>query len=684
MALSGSKSVTVTSWNTLKFSWEATSQSVANNTSTVAWKLQLISDSDGRIDSTASKDWTVTVNGTKYSGTNTVGIAANTTKTLASGTTTIAHNSNGTKTFSYSFSQEFAITFSGESIGTKSGSGSGTLNTIARKSSLSASNGTLGSALTLTVNRYDSSFTHTITYKCGSVTGTIATKTTGTSVSWTPPLSLAAQNTTGTSVSVVFTIETFTGSTSIGLNSKTIACAIPGSVKPTVSLSVADVYTYRTTYGAYVQGKSKLKIDISASGSQGSTIKSYKTTIDGKTYTSASVTTAALTGSGVLTIQTTVTDSRGRAASTTWDVTVLPYSTPKITSLSAKRCNADGSANATGAYLKITFSAEMTALNNKNTAAYSLQYKKATASSYTTKTLTDFAGNYNVSGGSYIFAAESSAYNIILTATDAFSEYAKTATGSSASMLVSLLSKGLGFAVGKIAELSGYFDCGFEAIFRKNIYMDNYADTEKNVFFFNNAARNGQTYENDGIYPHKCKIYGGNASSEIGLGLSDMLNNRRILSYNDVENYFFSESVYRTQIFEAYPTATKTISAANAGEKVPLAGIRTNIGGGNYLEIASGGIKCKREGYVMASASLYLNNLTAGDTTALMILKNEETVAYTYEKKDATVAYHNITPVTFKVNAGDIIYMFARNNTGARGTTNTLASTSRLVVQYVG
>ena len=79
-----------------------------------------------------------------------------------------------------------------------------------------------------------------------------------------------------------------------------------------------------------------------------------------------------------------------------------------------------------------------------------------------------------------------------------------------------------------------------------------------------------------------------------------------------------------------------------------------------------------------------MNNLTAGDTTALMILKNEETVAYTYEKKDATVAYHNISPVTIKVNAGDIIFMFARNNNGARGTTNTLASTSRLVVQYVG
>ena len=684
MATSGSTSVKVTNWDTLKFSWEVTSQSVVNNTSTVSWKLQLIAGSDGRIDSSASKKWSVTVNGTEYSGTNTVGIANNATKTLASGTTTIAHTSNGTKTFSYSFSQQFSITFDGASLGTKSGSGSGTLDTIARKSSISASNGTLGTAQSLTVTKYDSSFTHTITYKCGSASGTIVTNTTSNGISWTPPLDLAKQAPSATAVSITFTITTYASGTNIGSNTKTISCAIPASVKPTVSLSVADVYTYRTTYGAYVQGKSKLQIEVNAAGSQGSTIKAYSTKIDGKTYTSASVTTSTLSRSGVLTISTTVTDSRGRTASTTWDVTVLPYTAPKVTALTTKRCNADGSANATGAYLKITFSAAMTALNNKNTAAYTLQYKKSTATSYTSKTLTDFAGKYAVTNGTYIFAAESSAYNIILTATDAFSDHTKTATGASTSMLMSWLAKGLGIAFGKVAELSGWFDCGFDAVFRKNVYMDHYADSEKNIYFYNNAGRSGQTYENDGLYPHKCKIYGGNASSQMAIGLFDVANDRRILAYNDVLNYLYSDSVYRSQVFEAYPTAAKTISAASTGEKVTLAGTKTDIGGGDILALASGGIKCNRDGYIMASASVYLNNLTAGDTTALMILKNEETVAYTYEKKDATVAYHSISPVSIKVTAGDIIYMFVRNNNGARGTTSTTATTSRLLVQYIG
>ena len=690
MATSGSKSIAVTSWDTLQFSWSVKSQSVANNTTTIAWTLKLISGSSGRIDSSVQKNWTVNVDGNKYSGTKAIGIGNNSELTIASRETTITHNSNGTKTFSFSFSQEFNITFSGSNIGTKSGSGSGTLPTIARKSNMSvsfasgASSGTLGTALTLNVSQFDSDFTHTITYKCGSTSGTVATKSGSTSISWTPPLTLAAQNTTGTSVSVVFTIETFTGDTSIGTNTKTISCAIPASVKPTVSLSVADSLGYSSTYGGYIQGLSKFKVTITASGSQGSTIKAYKTTADGKTYTAASFTTGVISGTGTLTIAVTVTDSRGRTATASTTATVLTYAAPKITALSASRCNADGSTNATGSYLKVTFSAALTALNNKNTAAYTLQYKKASATSYTSKTLTDFAGKFSVSGGTYIFAADTSTYNIILTASDAFSSNTKTASGASTSKFMSWFSKGLGIAFGKVAELSGWFDCGFDAIFRKNVYMNQYADNEKAVYFYNNAGRSGQTYADDGVYPHKCKLYGGNASSTTAIGLYDTLNSRAVVAYNDVLNYWYSESVYRTQLFEAYPTAVKTISAAATAEKVPLAGVKTNIGSGGHLELASGGIKCKRDGYILASASAYLNELTVGDTSALLILKNEEIIAFTYERKEATVAYHSVSPVSVSVKAGDIIYMNVRNSAARGATGNTTAATTRLLVQYVG
>lgn len=471
MATSGSSSVTVTSWDTLKFSWWQNSQSIPNNTTTIGWKLELIAGSSGRIDSSASKSWTVTVNGTKYNGTNTVNIGNNSTKTLASGTTTIAHNSNGSKTFSYSFSQSFSgITFSGVALGSVSGSDSGTLNPIPRKSTLAASNGTLGMAQTLTVTKADSSFTHTITYKCGSASGTVSTKSSDSSISFTPPISLASQNTTGTSVSVVLTITTYSGNTDIGSASKTISCAIPASVKPSVSLSVTDALNYKDTYGGYIQGLSKFKAVITASGAQGSTIKSYRTTADGKTYTAASFTTDVISSAGALTVSVTVTDSRGRTATASTTATVLPYSTPKISALKVKRCDAAGNSNSSGAYLAVTFSATITRLNGNNTAAYTLQYKKAKETSYTAEKLTTFTGQHSVADGVFVFPAETaSSYNIILTAADSFSSAAKIIVGSSVKKLWSIFHGGLGIAFNKIAEFEGVFDIGFKTKFTGGI-----------------------------------------------------------------------------------------------------------------------------------------------------------------------------------------------------------------------
>ena len=87
---------------TLRFGWWQDSQSIANNSSVVGWHLQLIA-SGGSISSSASKSWSVTVNGSNYSGTDTVSVSNGATKTLASGSTTIAHNADGTKSFGFSF-----------------------------------------------------------------------------------------------------------------------------------------------------------------------------------------------------------------------------------------------------------------------------------------------------------------------------------------------------------------------------------------------------------------------------------------------------------------------------------------------------------------------------------------------------------------------------------------------------
>lgn len=104
------------------------SQSVSDNSSVVKYTLTLVRPS--AISSSATKTWSVTINGTKKSGSGSIGGSGN--KTLLSGTMTIPHNNDGTKTLSFSGSCQLDITWSGTQLGTISGSGSMTLTKIPR------------------------------------------------------------------------------------------------------------------------------------------------------------------------------------------------------------------------------------------------------------------------------------------------------------------------------------------------------------------------------------------------------------------------------------------------------------------------------------------------------------------------------------------------------------------------
>lgn len=508
------------------------SQNTANNTSNVTVKV-LAHWTYGSW-SGYRQPGTLTIDGTQYSFSSTFNTSQSTTgsQTLYSKTLNIAHNSNGEKTLSCSASFVTGL----DSSGTQTAQASKVLTTIKRLSTLSAKNGTLGTAQTLTVTRQSTSYTHTITYRCSNSAGTIATKSSSTSISWTPPLSLASNAPSATSVTIILYIATYNGSTNLGTVSTTITCSIPATVVPTVSLSVADANGYLSTYGAYVQGQSALKVTVSSAGAQGSTISSTTVTADGKSYTGSSVTTGVIQGSGTLTITAKVTDSRGRSATASTTITVLAYEAPKISSLSMQRCNTDGTANSSGAYIKVTFGAAISALNNKNTASYTLEYKSSASGTSTSVDLADYANVYSVSSGTYIFAADESGYTVAIVAEDAFRSAKKSTSGAMIAKVWSILSKGVGYAVGKVAELAGYFDIGWNAIFRKNVWMNNYDDTEKRLYFQNSASREGKTYDADGVYPHNCMLYGGSGTSLTGIGCYDNARNAVVWNYDDVEH----------------------------------------------------------------------------------------------------------------------------------------------------
>lgn len=498
MAANGSKSVTVTSWDTLKFNWWIVSQNVANNTTVVGWNLQLVAGTSGKISSTASKDWSVTVNGTKYSGTNTVGIGNNATKTLASGTTSVAHNADGTKTFNYSFSQEFGITFSGSSIGTKSGSGSGTLTTIPRATTptLSASSVNMGGSVTINTPRASSGFTHDLAYSfAGSGWVSIATGV-GTSKAWTVP-DLATRIPNATSGVMTIRCITKNGSTSIGTKTVLLTVKVPTSVVPTISaVTLAEATSgLAAQFGAYIQNKSTVKATITAAGAKGSTIKSYSTTFLGKTYTGSTWTSDLLTKSGTLSLVTKVTDSRGRTASKTTNISVLAYTKPKVTEFVVRRVNEDGQPDSNGTLASFSYAYSVASLGNKNKATMTITYKRSTETTWSDSIL----NGYDLEGSGLVLSSEDFPndyqYDMRIQVKDWFGATSTyTAVLPSGAVIFDIKADGKGIAFGKTSEVEGVeFGWNVKTTKERLLWSGGYYMTEGHKITFKEKVKDQMT-----------------------------------------------------------------------------------------------------------------------------------------------------------------------------------------------
>jgi hypothetical protein len=473
MAKSGSITVVVTKHDNMTFSWSEVSQSVANNTTTISWKLELITDAYGRINSSAEKAWSVTINGTTYSGENYIGVGNNTTKTLASGTTVIGHNADGSKSFSFSFSQEFAITFQEEYVGTKSGSGTGTLDTIPRASQPSLVTwpnttqnvGDFGVEFSIHMNRASSSFTHTVRYEYGSRKGTIASNV-GTGTTWAVPLTFMNDIPNATSGSGRIYVDTYNGSTLIGTKYTGFTATVPASAKPSCSLTLEDTTGIDDIYGSPVQGLSKIKITVNTTLAYSSPITSGTITADGASFNGLSATTGVLKASGSSKVTATVTDSRGRSGSGSYTMNVQAYKAPQVSSLTVHRADADGTENDQGDYIRVVFSAAISSMSSKNTARYVLRYKESTATTWTEVAISALNNVFTVTNREYIFAAdESSSYDVEVIATDRHSSASRATSASTAFSLMDWHPSGTGIAFGKVSQKENTLEIGLDAEF---------------------------------------------------------------------------------------------------------------------------------------------------------------------------------------------------------------------------
>ena len=446
------------------------SQNIANNTTNVTVKVWCKRTNTGYT-TTGNGTCYCTINGTQYSASITSSQSITSTpRELFTKTMDIAHNSDGTKTLSTSA----RITHSRFSS-TGTGSYSQVLTSIPRVStfSLNTSTVTLGStALTVTINKSSSSFTHKVYYKFGNI-NVLKYDGPGTSTSFTPSISDCSQIPNAVSGTGQIVVETYNGSTKLGQNSANITLKVPDSVKPSFNSLVAELVAngINTSYG-YVQNKSQCKLSISGSvGSYGSSITNYYISGGGFTGNSATATTGVLTQSGSITFSAYVTDSRGRRSDTkTVTISVKEYANPKILEFTAQRCLVNGQLDEDGTYAKVYTNYSYSNLSGSNSITASVMYRKTGDSDFIKCAEKPVQGGAIAIGGGNLDTTF--AYEIRFELKDNFTTIGQSVTVATSFVTLDFRKGGKGIAIGKASEKDGLFDINMDVDVKGNLTVN--------------------------------------------------------------------------------------------------------------------------------------------------------------------------------------------------------------------
>ena len=250
--------------------------------------------------------------------------------------------------------------------------------------SVSSKSLTSGGSVTLTITADKTTYSHKYKLSFGTNMETsltnVAAGTTSVSISipdtWANQIPNATQKTGGT-----LTLETYNGSTKIGTytisgftyNVRATALPTLSAISKSIVRTVGGT-TYANVGNYYVQNKSAVNVQATASGALGSTISTMTVTLSGYTgaayggstsSSSLNWTSGLLTISGTITITVTATDSRSRTVTGTTTFTVTAYSKPSGT-LSVRRVNNAGTDDVLGTYAKYTKTSSYTSVGSNS------------------------------------------------------------------------------------------------------------------------------------------------------------------------------------------------------------------------------------------------------------------------------------------------------------------------------
>lgn len=303
---------------------------------------------------------------------------------VASYSKTVKHNNDGSKNVSVSASMSssyFTPSYS-------SASGTVSLATIPRASGVACSSPYIGDNAIISIDKKSSSFTNTLTYKIGTLTGTIATKTSNTTVQFQTSSiadSIYALIPNGTETSGTIYCTTYNGSTQIGDTQSTSfnLYAKESVCKPSVTATIVDTNTDVTNITGsstkFIKYISKPKVTINATAKKSSSIKKYYVSLNDGQTSSTKETPFSTIGSNKINVS--ATDSRNYAGYNDYTLDMIDYIKLHINTISITRpegTSNEAVLNCNGAYYNGSFSDTVT-----NTLSGSFKYRKSGETDWT-------------------------------------------------------------------------------------------------------------------------------------------------------------------------------------------------------------------------------------------------------------------------------------------------------------
>lgn len=381
-------------------------------------------------------------------------------------------------------------------------SGSFTLPTIARASQPSCITypntttniGNIEDTITIHMNRKSSSFTHTVRYAFGTLSGTIATGVTD-NCSWTIPDTFYSQIPNSNSGTGTIYADTYSGSTKIGTKSVTFTCKVSDANPTFTDFEFADINPITVVLTgdnqSIISGYSNIKATIStdnmAIALKDATMSKYRLSIGENnatdiTYSSTEEVSGTLNNVTSPTVHIYAIDSRNNSTLVSKQSTNFYTYTPlEKGNISLERSDGGVGENVTLTYNgKIDLKKFGLVTNSIKKATYTIQ--RTDSSSITTgETIviptTQSDGSFSFNGLIKGDTTEKgfdigSSYIVTVTVTDELSSITYTANLSSGTPNIALAKDGVGIMGKYDEELGGLLQVGGRRI-------DNYYSEEE-------------------------------------------------------------------------------------------------------------------------------------------------------------------------------------------------------------